>query len=861
MTIRMGIVTLACLQVCCLFGARNITHPAPIYNMGFLQINQVTHNVFVGASGANAGTYALAAANASSDFLTPLAPQTAIVNGAANTANPVYNNTFLFLDFLNQRPCGVLNDPVYQNKLICYTQYANASTAALAVSAALKDAGGILDADSVVAFTSMQYVLMDNSARMFVLLKPTSGAFGTGDSAFAVAHFDLTGTNPQIVVDVTVGFNGASPNNLADLLKIGASVVTIHNDVPSGDPAPVLFINSFPAIAPWYAGFNVTGTTGALSIFQNARSIIADPAAIVGNKIVGSNASPVNIAALHLSSIHGQTGVDYLLVNGGVYATGNIDAVKNCLYALPLVNDPLATATIGVTTVPVYGMLAKKTAVPVKGVMSDAATVAADLYDDNDTTAMVGNDVAPGIINDVWVVNDTVFVNVSEGIFTQAGVFSSQPVYAPNGSIGGWTSWTRVAVPAAALVKCVLDISDGSNWYISAAGNELYQTQWQMVSSAITDAFSSTKGGVQGFYDISGYAPTGTISVLVSVGSNRCVLLQTGASDAGGKFGPVSDQSIIFNATNGSFSGLLAPVDGIVVSGGVLTDNKLTSAQVVLAPAGDPTDSYLLVSGSDGCAILCSDAGGGWPITGLTKNFANMPDTLSFRRLTNLKFVRHLTTDGVYVYLACYDKVARVRLDSAQFLRGENAEYEVVTRFGNNVYISDFVADQTRMIVATNAGLFYSDNQGQNWTVVDLPFSAGAVSRIETVINPLSELGHFLDGANLYVLSGDIGRSQAREYVLISTYGSAPQLLNQNVVPYAYIWSSYRALFKHFDGVDFAAKSGYIPRNQKPVFSLASSNNDAGLIHFSGMCVNAMTRVSAHGTLAVADEFNLYSCI
>lgn len=173
------------------------------------------------------------------------------------------------------------------------------------------------------------------------------------------------------------------------------------------------------------------------------------------SEIVAGNTTDVAFSLFieKINVMHTSTGFSYLIINGG---NGDINNKTNYIFALPLVDtrDDEGTITNELT----QGTLANKNAAPVDFKFVTPATAPGDLVQDptisgTDAFALVGGNPVllhpPCTLSDMVVVGDTVYVSLSQTANTlnETGILYSQAQFNSNGTIAGWTPWSKRAFP------------------------------------------------------------------------------------------------------------------------------------------------------------------------------------------------------------------------------------------------------------------------------------------------------------------------------------------------------------------------------------------------------------------------------
>jgi len=859
-------------------------------SFGFLSFNQEMRTAYIAASNAVPGNdFAIASRRYNQTDLIPLAPATAIINGIAGTANPLYGAALSFFTLMNNHPAGVLT--ASDNQLFYYAAYTDPAAISIITSAPLHDSTGAL-ASHIVAFAASQYAIDDLSARMYALVKNAAGQdFGSPGSGIVVAALVGAKENQTIASTQAIEISNSSPG-----LRIGNDVV-ISNDTYS--IPPLLHYNAHIGIL--YSGFIVEASaavgSGARSVLLGAGEITPTNA-IDEDSIIGTSVSGQSVAALHLASLSAINGAAYLIVHGGVFTTSPDEVIRS-VYALPLVSASNSSY---------LGTLASIQNEPVEGKYTTPALQIGDLYTSADVPAIVGASATPGDITGMWVFNDTVYISVNytyqhihafAGLhpktFTDTlyapGIFSSQPLYRFNGTIKGWTAWRRVGVPAELINGFATDIADGTYWYI-ASTSDLHKTAWKKQATYLDEAFSSQQSGVQGFFDVPETtqslttAPGSRFSFFVATGKNRCVCVQTGC-DIDSVFTPQPASSDAFVSTDGSLIGFAADKNVLDISGGAVELCGALNSALLCHNHDSSSTAYgwITVAGSNGCALLMHADGSGWEYGSLGKNFDGLTTDMRFVQVTPLVGIRAIACDGTFLYILTPDILARVALTAANCALGIHAPYTIVAHANSILNLNDpfmqfttLALDAKRILIGSNRGLITStttqllsqvvSEQSFGWQLIDLPQPAVAISRIMVYSNENLGYAQSLNNAFLCVLSSYVGYEQARLYALDVSSDQLPQVVMVNKLPFWYIWSAYRSHFMRSNSIDLIGRSMYPGINESPyvsrsvsplIKSSAIKNDTHGVIPFNGRYLNGMGYISALGYTIAFDEISMYS--
>ena len=231
-----------------------------------------------------------------------------------------------------------------------------------------------------------------------------------------------------------------------------------------------------------------TGTNGARSI---AMGTVSDEGKLTLSTmktntmedLITTAGTTKYASAKIIRSMHTSTGLDYLIVNGGVNATSTTVG-NNEVYAIPLVMDNDTSSTIG--------KIAKHTLTSSKfKTMADGTTYPKS----TDDYAKVGSGTFPiattNSLTDIFVVGDTVYASsgTAKDSNNDAGIFYSQAQFDNTGKILRWTPWTKRLVKenifgnrstgADQVEKFAVDATSGKVFAVDGSDQKsVVRTKW-----------------------------------------------------------------------------------------------------------------------------------------------------------------------------------------------------------------------------------------------------------------------------------------------------------------------------------------------------------------------------------------------
>lgn len=763
-------------------------------------------NIFyVGAAVPDAGKeFSIAAASSTTNKFMGLTPNIVMLNNQANQTNPLFGAEIAQLALLERRPVAVTKADDTTVYLINDVN-----------SFSVLSAGGFrgptgADNQHIVGITTDSNGFNDIGGNgIFLSLSPTSGTFGAIGSGIGLAAVQAVSVTVDKrkkiertdyflrLVNVNnplAGFNQAAALDItSDALTIGAPLAAIHNSIVD--------MHWDSNLARLYLALQITTSTGAgnggkaIATVRNdngrliIESIVTNSAVTNDSIIAAQRDGGVDISISKVRTMLTRTRLNYLIVAGGI---GSVAATENLVFALPLVNTQPNNMT--------SGLLAKKDSAPVdifstaqpprfiNRTLATQATAPGDIPTSSDPAAMVGNGPAPGAVNTMSIVGDAVFVGlISATSDQQSGIFHSQALFSPNGMIKGWTSWRRVGGTNQNVVGVALDSGTGSFWYMPQAGSTVTSvllTKWQRdnlpLSTLINSVSDALPGGIQGFADFpketNGFNQTlgSRLSLAVATGYKTIMIIQTGGDNATNQFGPIIDFSNNFSSNNGTLTGFLPGVTSFTITGGALDElGPIVDAAIVT----DGTQSWLVVGGSYGIAVLARDDGSG-ATGGFDSGFSTLDATMKFRKIDsyNNNVIRTIGA-GTNLYVLTSTTLTRLAASSSHFALGSTATPTILatpaTLPGNNSFFLDSLISEPFALLGTTGGLLRVGNGGNiatattpalvNWTPVIIPESGGAVSKI-FAISPTAKNQDVAFGGNVYVLNSLVSNHISRVY-------------------------------------------------------------------------------------------------
>ena len=717
------------------------------------------------AVGGDDGQYAVSMVNAFQNQYQGVTPSKIRIGSVYDQDNPLFGKKILLLTLTDHAPMVVADDA--PNKVFVIRNAGTFSSFLLS-SPVLKLDDGI-DCTRIEGLNGFL-----SQGAFFAVLRGVQ-PFGADDSTITFGAVQLDETQKTIVISQG---ETALVNKAAEFLKI-------TNDLASIEPHVAMGVSEH--LQAHYTGLRVVAGgaagSGARAVFMGLDIPIAPDAAVEADSIIGTNVLGTAVRMYHVATMWATTGLDYLIVVGGVEPNPGDKA--RSVSALPLVGygegfGRLAKKDSEITTL--VNAYSKKQVVG--RAFSQAAAAAGEIPAPVDAASLVGgNGVLPGDVVQLLVSKDTVFVAVANDDLVHGGMFASTALFDGDGRIVGWTDWAPAGGVAENAVSSFLDRANGL-WYSMRGATwadvlEVERTQWQVSTwgSALNEIFGQDEHGVQSVVDFPSKHPAfsqdgdNRTSLVCLTGNGKVALAQSGYTDATDCFRAKSSIATIQKNSTAQ------PADAYVWDEGAVAELGAIITADIVSHGGN---SWLVVGGRNGAAVLCRPDGSGWVTGALGKNFAGLPTDLAWKKFYFGDAVRKICADGDVFFVLSESALYRYTPSPELFLDGGPglllATSDSFAPQYDDVRFSDFFATKQLALLATDAGLWRSGNakdiktvanqQTVAWTKVNLPESMYCVTRLY----PISPTGINSDilsndrGGNLLVLSSSVGRHGTEVY-------------------------------------------------------------------------------------------------
>jgi hypothetical protein len=825
---------------------------------------------FLGSNSAGAQTYSLmrakintgsTQANNTVQFVA-MSPEQVYLNGIkednklVQKNNPIYDKRVDKLTLQGRYPVLTLQDVTTvngtafgANKLVCLVSDFNSGTNVKTNEIEINDANS--------AATNGVVGLAASSNQIFAAVKPNGGNFGQDNSGFAAL---ITKDDKLKPIDVV---NGDEDANLAfNLDRTAGQLLAIEQNAANTLSFGDMYWDA--SLQRLFIGLTgVTGSAvnlgGAVSILVgriDGKKLLIEPVVSLDSTLFTSgstnyvfgyydnaNATSLSTYSYKLKTMKTSTGKHYLIVNG---IANNAD-IKNYIFAFPIVGSTQSDGTV--TAEANIGKVADKNNVNHDVVVQNNAGM--HLY--NDSGVWVGGEAldipVDSLVKDLFVVNDSVYVCLDEDRSDdqhESGIFRSTALFDTNGNVRAWTPWQRVAGTIDKVYGAGIDISTENFWYFTDDGtykNTVKVTQWGKGSSAagqmgnglvelLSDQFTQENAGVHQIFNFDEKTPgisrntiLNEMSFMVATGYGKINLIPTG-----GGIIPNPEELLkqIFVPSQIEFTEL----NTFNINDDALTNLGPINCVEVSRSTGDDS-GWLFIGGYNGVAVWSPDTGDGWDsnITSDEKvNFANLinGDGFSFKEVGDFSQVRKLVCEGNSnkLYVMTIDSISRIEMAANKFATAP-ALLNSRTITPPPGYLLDVIifyraAGDTRLLVATSLGLFYSNviddfdvNKTPIWTRVILN-SGSELSKPVTDLTFLDvQKGGFSTNGNLYALSADLSLNLAFIYRFDIQNGQINPIKEKAGTDYFYSFGELRTNFitdgsfgysmlsKHFGSSEF----------------------------------------------------------
>lgn len=765
----------------------------------------------------NSSIFGISGLRSLQEKLTPLITTNASVRFGqqhmSSQPNPLYGQSIALLDTLGINPVVVTaTDPK--------TLYVlnGASISKDNKSSILYAIQPTTEASSIIALSAFQSDRIDRDGTLtgqmgiVYVTEPAGGLFGSSPSTIGIAVFALLQKENAASGDPGIlALGNINPYILSanlQLFQIGTPITGLGTN-------PVVTTSNHMNKA--YIGCQAQGgpasTDGVNCVMvvdttmrAETNPTVATPEPVVnasfvsGNNIVAAIGSSIDLAITGLRTIRTSTGLSYLIVKGGIASDPDAQA---SLYALPILHGSGTAASISQPPVTLYETR-NNISFAANRIFQSPPINNNDIYFNTSIPAQVGGGPLHAPITDFVVAGDALFAATATINNGQApGLWHSQALLSPTGTIVRWTPWKRAGGAAAAIPVYGFSYDQYKGVFLIISGTDPNNTNTVLTSNwtdkspltALATAYGAPgKGGIQGITD---YARNTNLypALTLFTGYHTVLITQTDEIIAP----PATPDAYItprqsytqgFQSLDGSFTTFDATnnYSWLACSGGDLDRlGALMSATI----ASDATQSWFVVAGSNGIGVLSAPDGTGWTTTtGLGEQFANLSASMSWKQLQityqgqPLSGIRTLVSDRNQLYILANSGLYRINPNQSLFsgsTSGETIALSLASDFNNSIigeHTACFIKDSLAL-VATSIGLFRNGNgtridtaltpEDLSWQAVDLPYSPGPVASLYT-IGPVDHITNSGYDANIWVLTNAVSLHQAKVFRLSVQY-------------------------------------------------------------------------------------------
>lgn len=612
---------------------------------------------------------------------------------------------------------------------------------------------------------------------------------------------------------------------------------------------------------------------------------------------VGPNKSSI---VKKIRTLHTSTRLPYLIVAGGASSATDMSTALRTVYSLPLL-ECYAKNNSEIKRNPLHGSLASLSDKPIVSFdakwltrkrFSQAANQTSTAH--TDQAIMVGGMPAPGIISDIRIAQDIVFVSIEETDNGQLpGIFRSVPIFDENGCIATWTNWQRVS----GITNCVsaftidpkgpcifLDSTNKTvenqrvptlvNWFKFLDPKNKTSSEHDL-SIALSKEFVPDQLGVAGLFDFSRLTELHNDGFLVATGLNKVVIVDPKLLYRH----IISDQSDAPDL-NVEQERMLLQLDSSHLHSFVGQDLEALGIINAAAIVNDGQNAWLVVGGTNGIAVLMDEFGNGFPAH-KTIDFDDLK-ALQFKKIGNYRLVKKLIGNLGNLYVLSHHALERIVFDSTD-LAQKTMRSAILATNKEQGALFDVAISGSLALLATGKGLFVNDSetnvvvastaQDLGWKHID--FGSNQFPAYKLIPISTTGLAHDFayNGGQVYVLVGSKANNTSiyRLFIKDVKYGihdDTVQLVNDSfkqneVMPYL----QFNAYWNNFytDGLYSILTREEKNRSLLVLFDSRTHRLNRAKIQYQDLLpetispkqINAIIQDSSSGRLLIAGDFGL----
>lgn len=510
------------------------------------------------------------------------------------------------------------------------------------------------------------------------------------------------------------------------------------------------------------------------------------------NNIIGAVGPNRSVSIHTVRVMHTSSGLAYLIVIGG---NGSAQETESMVHALPLINKSYAYTNkeelADFLQDKEHGTIALEEDVPAvkfydgkfmrfKGrVLQESNAEAKRLYTDTNQTVRVGsNTQLPGSICDILVLQDCVYVLVATQ--DEKKLFYSQALFQPTGRISSWTCWQPLLGPTKdtfalsfepSAINCLflqknqagLISSIAKQWVTPEITHASRDNYAKYLITLVDQEFDPETGGIHGIFDLG-------LKDHVTAGQNRETFLAFSGYKklmlVKAKVNELAELPVVTKVFDGSLNTIHTPASACLsLEGGALNEiGSITSVAVV----NNEYETWLMVGGSGGIAILAKPDGSGWhQYDGIGNNFAHWSSRMTFKKIGNHRLVKKIISDDRGIYILTHNNLERIYL-TAHTIKNNTCKVATLAdrktlkcTFYDAVVAGPFALLATSnglLRVGNNKNIFYAINADDaNWTEVEIPYGQDSkcISSLFTLSSSANQ-DDFGRNGQVYVLNSSI---------------------------------------------------------------------------------------------------------
>lgn len=426
-----------------------------------------------------------------------------------------------------------------------------------------------------------------------------------------------------------------------------------------------------------------------------------------------------------------------------------------------------------------------------------------------------GAGILPGTISSMNVVLDTVFVSIKESGSGLPGIFSSQALFDHQGNISSWTDWQRVAGITNPVDFFTVELPQMTIRYLTMHDDytQVRTVSWQKnsennsLAKTITDAYQPD--GVLSIRDFPiVYKGLGNSSIMGITGKSMFSLVTTGIM-RDGQLEPITS----YAQENLVTAGQTRTVPGYPL---IFHSKKnpaleklghITSLEI--ATCGN--QSYLVIGGMGGLAIMSHNDGSGWDTNaGLSPDLSEL-FSMDCHLIGSYRLVKKILCDNQMLYVLTDKKLDRIDLNEIDIVSGTIKSITLADEKTFRARMFDLLVSEKVALLATSSGLYRTGNQSSvrdaacaydmKWTKVPLAEAVDPIVHLLPVTKSLcpTDIARS-SGGYVYAIGSYVGASKTTVH-RISVKGVDSNPIDDQTVQEIVLSDGSRHPFKTFNSL------------------------------------------------------------